>query len=68
MNGNYIEGVFVKETMQSKGIGKMLLDYVKNLKPTLTLSVYRKKQESNQILSKRKKAMTMRKMKAKYVS
>ena len=42
LNGNYIEGVFVKETMQSKGIGKMLLDYVKNFKTTLTLSVYQK--------------------------
>ena len=39
LNGDYIEGVFVKETMQSKGIGKMLLDYVKNFKTALTLSV-----------------------------
>ena len=28
LNGNYIEGVFVKETMQSKGIGKMKAKYV----------------------------------------
>ena len=42
LNGNYIEGVFVKETMQSKGIGKMLLDYVKNFKTTLTLREYQK--------------------------
>ena len=40
LNGNYIEGVFVKETMQSKGIGKMLLDYVKNFKTTLTSVSY----------------------------
>ena len=46
LNGNYIEGVFVKETMQSKGIGKMLLDYVKNFKTTLTLSVYQKNKKS----------------------
>ena len=46
LNGNYIEGVFVKETMQSKGIGKMLLDYVKNFKTTLTLSVYQKNKKA----------------------
>lgn len=28
LNGDYIEGVFVKETMQSKGIGKMKAKYV----------------------------------------
>lgn len=46
LNGNYIEGVFVKETMQSKGIGKMLLNYVKNFKTTLTLSVYQKNKKA----------------------
>mgnify|MGYP006378974317 FL=1 len=46
LNGNYIEGVFVKETMQSKGIGKMLLDYVKNFKTTLTLIVYQKNKKA----------------------
>ena len=46
LNGNYIEGVFVKETMQSKGIGKMLLDYVKNFKTTLTVSVYQKNKKA----------------------
>ena len=28
MNGEYIEGIFVSEAMQSQGIGKILLNYV----------------------------------------
>lgn len=39
---NYIAGIFVKEAIQSKGIGKQLLDHVKALKPNLSLSVYQK--------------------------
>lgn len=39
---SYIEGLFVKENVQSKGIGKQLLDYVKNTKSSLRLSVYQK--------------------------
>lgn len=42
LTGNYIAGIFVKEAAQSKGIGKQLLDYVKKIKPTLSLSVYQK--------------------------
>lgn len=42
LNDNYIEGFFVKESSQSKGIGKQLLNYVKKGKITLSLSVYRK--------------------------
>ena len=39
---NYIAGIFVKEAAQSKGIGKQLLNYVKELKSVLSLSVYQK--------------------------
>ena len=46
LNNNYIEGIFVKEIMQSKGIGKLLLNYVKKIKPTLTLSVYQKNKKA----------------------
>ena len=46
LNGNYVEGIFVKETMQSKGIGKLLLNYVKQIKPALTLSVYQKNKKA----------------------
>lgn len=38
----YIAGIFVKNGVQSKGIGKQLLDYVKCIKPRLNLSVYEK--------------------------
>lgn len=42
LTDNHIEGIFVKDNMQSKGIGKLLLDYVKNIKDSLTLCVYQK--------------------------
>ena len=38
----YIEGIFVSGKMQSHGIGKALLDYIKNKKVKLQLSVYQK--------------------------
>lgn len=39
---NYITGIFVNKNNQSRGIGKQLLDYVKEIKETLNLSVYQK--------------------------
>lgn len=42
LNQDYIEGIFVKKNMRSKGIGKQLLGYVKNRKPQISLSVYKK--------------------------
>ena len=42
MNGGYIEGIFIHGEAQSNGIGKQLLDFVKKVKPELTLSVYKK--------------------------
>lgn len=42
LSDNRIEGIFVKNDMQSKGIGKLLLDYVKDIKDNLTLYVYQK--------------------------
>lgn len=38
---NYIAGIFVLAKFQSKGIGKMLLDYAKEQKDLLLLSVYK---------------------------
>lgn len=38
----FVEGFFVKKAAQSHGIGKQLLDYVKELKPDISLSVYQK--------------------------
>ena len=42
LNGEYIEGIFVSEAMQSQGIGKILLNYVKNTRSKLILNVYQK--------------------------
>lgn len=42
LEGNYIAGIFVCEQFQSKGIGKMLLDFVKESKSKLSLDVYKK--------------------------
>lgn len=42
LTDSYIEGLFVKETAQSKGIGKQLLDHVKSIKSNMSLSVYQK--------------------------
>lgn len=38
----YIAGIFVERTYRSKGIGKQLLDYVKELYDSLALGVYQK--------------------------
>ena len=39
---NYIAGIFVQENAQSRSIGKQLLNYVKEIKTTLSLKVYQK--------------------------
>ena len=38
----FVAGLFVKDGMQSKGIGKLLLDYAKDQKERLSLTVYQK--------------------------
>lgn len=42
LTDNYIAGLFVKEDMQSKGIGKQLLNYAKGIKSNMYLRVYNK--------------------------
>ena len=42
LNDKYIEGIFVSDEMQSCGIGKLLLDYIKDKKVSLRLNVYQK--------------------------
>ena len=42
LNDEYIEGIFVSDEMQSCGIGKLLLDYIKDKKVSLRLNVYQK--------------------------
>ena len=48
LRNEYIEGIFVSNEMQSCGIGKLLLDYIKNKKIRLRLNVY---QKNNRALS-----------------
>jgi len=40
--GDYIAGIFVSNELQSKGIGKQLLDHVKDIHSKLSLQVYKK--------------------------
>ena len=42
LSDKYIEGIFVSEKMQSQGIGKLLLNYIKDRKDVLSLNVYQK--------------------------
>ena len=42
MSEDYIEGLFVREDVQSNGIGKQLLEYVKSVKADMSLRVYQK--------------------------
>ena len=42
LTNDYIARIFIKHTAQSKGIGKQLLDFVKERKPKLSLHVYEK--------------------------
>ena len=42
LNDEYIEGIFVRDEMQSQGIGKLLLNFVKEKKTKLYLNVYQK--------------------------
>lgn len=46
LDGSYIAGIFVREDARSKGVGKQLLDYVKNIKSSLTLNVYKKNERA----------------------
>lgn len=39
---HFIEGLFVREMTQSRGIGKQLLDYVKGIESGVSLGVYQK--------------------------
>ena len=42
LSNEYIEGIFVCDGVQSQGIGKLLLNYIKNIKSELLLNVYQK--------------------------
>lgn len=42
LSNEYIEGIFISAEMQSQGIGKILLNYVKGKRNKLILNVYQK--------------------------
>ncbi len=42
LQGDQIEGIFVQNSSQSAGIGKKLIDYIKNTKNQLSLHVYQR--------------------------
>lgn len=42
----YIAGLFVASNLQSRGIGRQLLNYIKKAHPELTLHVYRKNERA----------------------
>lgn len=42
MSDEYIEGIFVPDEIQSQGIGKLLMDFIKDKKEKLRLTVYQK--------------------------
>lgn len=42
LSGDYIAGIFVRSEARSRGVGKELLDFVKQTRPRLNLSVYQK--------------------------
>ena len=42
INGEHIEGLFIASEVQSRGIGKSLLDFVREKKERLHLNVYQK--------------------------
>lgn len=46
MEDKYIAGIFIRDEAQSAGIGKQLLDYAKNIKQHLCLSVYQKNERA----------------------
>ncbi len=46
MTGNYLAGIFVDEQYRSMGIGKSLLEYIKKIYPSFTLTVYQKNQRA----------------------
>lgn len=42
LRNEYIEGIFVSDEIQSQGIGKILMNYVKGKRKKLILNVYQK--------------------------
>ena len=52
LDGDYIEGIFVSDEMQSQGIGKALVDFIKAQKTKLRLNVYQKNMRATHFYQK----------------
>lgn len=46
LNDDYLAGIFICQEVQSKGIGKQLIDFVKGIKEQINLSVYQKNERA----------------------
>jgi putative acetyltransferase len=46
MADNYLAAIFVKDNMQGNGVGKNLLNYIKERRETIQLKVYKKNSNS----------------------
>lgn len=46
LNGEFVEGIFVSDTMQSQGIGRLLLNFIKTKRDRLCLHVYQKNERA----------------------
>ena len=54
LNDEYMEGIFVRDEMQSQGIGKLLLNFCKRKKDEIILKCLPKEYTCNSLLSKRR--------------
>ena len=52
LSDDYIEGLFIRADVQGYGFGKQLLEYVKNMKSNMKLSVYQKNVRAVQFYSR----------------
>lgn len=52
LSNEYIEGIFVRESVQSNGIGKQLLAYAKSVKSNIYLCVYQQNTRAIQFYQK----------------
>lgn len=46
LNDDYLAGIFICQDVQSKGICKQLIDFVKGIKEQINLSVYQKNERA----------------------
>ena len=52
INNDFIGALFVEKNYQSQGIGKSLIDYVKNLYDNLSLAVYKENEKALEFYKK----------------